>query len=483
MIYFQPVNAWATIVKNFLSLTAANAASKLTGLATVIYLARVLGPGDFGKINFAMAFISYFAMLAHLCVNTIGTREISQRPAETEAIIDRILSLKLLLGAAAFLILAATLPFSGQDPEMKRLILFYGLTIFTSNVLPFEWVFQGLEKMEYQGFSAVVQGLIYMTLIFLAVNGGEDLSLIPFILLAAQGGAVIYLYRSFRKLRPDFTLKLSMKVSWETVRQALPAAAWGITSVITLNAGVTILGLMSTPEQVGYFAAAHKVIWIFAETLTAYAVAVFPSISRHYMEDRETFRRLTDQTLKWAALLAFPALTGIFMLAEPINALVYSAGFSDSALLLMAMSPYPYLLFLINMFTLFLFASHRQNKVILLGSFQAALAVALSLALIPRYGARGLAVATVAGIAVSTVLFAWQARRIAPLCFSSALKPLASSAVMAAALAAMPGAGLAARVAAGAAVYAVSIFAMGGVPADELKKIFSLLRPGNRAEG
>lgn len=468
----------STILKNFFSLTAANAVSKITGLLTVVYLARVLGPGDFGKINFALAFISYFAMLAHLCVNTIGTRDISQRPEGMADTVDRILSLKLMLGAAAFVLLAACLPFTGQDAAMKRLVLFYGLTILTSNVLPLEWVFQGLEKMEYQGFASVVQGLIYMTLIFLVVGGGADLEYIPFILLAAQGGAVAYLYRSLRKLRPDFNLRVSMKVSLETVRQALPAAAWGLTSVITLNAGVTILGFMSGPEQVGYFSAAHKIVWMFSETLSAYAVAVFPAISRHYVEDKATFLRLTDHTLKWAALLALPALTGIFMLAEPITSLVYSRAFSDSSLLLMALSPYPYLLFLGNMFTLFLFASHRQDKVIFLGSLQAALTVGFSFAFIPGYGAAGLAVGTLAGLAASLFFFAWEARKIAPVCFSSALKPLAASAIMAAALHFMEGPGLAARIAAGAAVYAVSMIAIGGVSLEELARIASLLRPG-----
>ncbi len=468
----------STILKNFFSLTAANAVSKITGLLTVVYLARVLGPGDFGKINFALAFISYFAMLAHLCVNAIGTRDISQRPAEMADTVDRILSLKLMLGAAAFLLLAATLPFTGQDPEMKRLVLFYGLTIFTSNVLPMEWVFQGLEKMEYQGLASVIQGLIYMTLIFLAVNGGEDLRLVPFVLLAAQGGAVAYLYRSLKKLRPDFTLRVSMKVSLETVRQALPAAAWGVTSVITLNAGVTILGFMSGPEQVGYFSAAHKIIWIFAETMTAYAAAVFPAIAREHLRDPESARRTMDQALRWTALLAFPALTGVFMLAEPVISTLYSATFSGSALILSLLAPVPYLVFLMNLFILFLFASHRQDRVIFLGTFQAVLTVALSFALIPRYGAIGLAAATTAGIAVSNAVFAWEARRIAPLCFSSALKPLAASALMAAALHFMPGFGLAAGIASGAAVYAAAIITLGGVSAEDLKKLRAFTRTG-----
>ena len=47
--------ATAKVVKNFFSLSAAEAISKIFGFLAVIYLARILGAENFGKISFARA--------------------------------------------------------------------------------------------------------------------------------------------------------------------------------------------------------------------------------------------------------------------------------------------------------------------------------------------------------------------------------------------------------------------------------------------
>jgi len=465
------MTAGRTIFKNFISLTFSNAVSKASGLLTVVYLARVLGPEDFGSINFALALVSYFAILAHLGLATIGVRELAQRQEDQGACVNSITSLRLLLGPAAFLLLGLFVYLMPQTSDLKWLTVFYGLTMFTSNVLNFDWVFQGIEKMEYLGAASVIQALFYMGAIFLFVGGNADLPVIPFLLFAAQAAAALFLFLVYRRLNPGYRFSFDPRLSRELFRQALPVAAWGVMTIIILNSGVTILGFSRGTEEVGYFAAAYKIVWIFVEAMVAYAVAVFPSISKHYLQNPETFKKIMDATLKWMAIASYPAMTGLFMLSGPIITLVYGSKFHEAGLLLRLLAVLPYLIFLSNVFSLSLLAAHRQQKNLWISSFQAAFSVLLGLALIPLYGAVGLAASAVISYGVTNAVYAFQSRDVYHLSPAHAVKPLLASAVMALALAALSGRNVFFLVGTGAAVYTAALLLLKGVTREDLDLI------------
>lgn len=472
------MTAGRTIFKNFLSLTFSNAVSKIAGLVTVVYLARALAPAEFGKMNFALALVSYFSILAHLGLGTIGIRELAQNPAGRDRCMNRILSLRILLGIAAFALLAGFAFFLKEASDVKQLVLFYGLTMFTANVFTFDWVFQAIEKMEYLGFAAAVQGLVYLALIMLLVKGAGDLLVIPWLLLAAQGCAVVFMVLAYRRLYPGFSFSFSLPENWEMLRQALPIALWGILTVVILNSGITILGFLRSPGEVGYFSAAYKVIWILVETLVAYISAVFPAMARSHALSQEAFGAILDRTLRLATLVCFPAVTGLYMLSVPVTGLIYGSKFSDAAAILAFLAVLPYLIFLTNLYSHALIAAHHQTKVLKLSSIQAVLIVLLNLALIPAYGAKGLAAAAVIATAVTNYLYRLETGRFVRLRRFLPYKPLLASLAMALALKFTALQPLYVTIPLGAAVYAAAVLLLREVTPDDLRSVRTLFTRG-----
>ncbi|MCM2266740.1 MAG: flippase [Elusimicrobiales bacterium] len=471
------MSAGRTIFKNFLSLTFSNAVSRASGLITVIYLARVLGPAEFGKMNFAMALTGYFATLAHLGLGTIGIRELAQAPGDRDLCVSRILSLKVLLGTGAFALLCLVTLLLKEPSDVKWLVVFYGLTMFTTNVLSFDWVFQGIEKMEYLGFAGAAQGVAYLAAIALSIKGSGDLLLIPWLLLGAQACAVAFMWLAYRRLFPGSGLRFVRPENLEKLRQALPIALWGILTVIILNSGITILGFLRPPGEVGYFSAAYKVTWIIVETLIAYIAAVFPSMAKHHALSPEKFSAVLDRTLKLATLFCLPAMAGLYMLSVPVTALVYGSKFGEAASILAFLAVLPYLIFITNLYSHALIAAHRQNKVLKLSAIQAALVVLLNLALIPAYGAKGLAAAAIIATAVCNYLYRLETGRFAKLGRFRPYKPLLATALMAGALRLAAGQGLLVTVPLGVVVYAAAILLLREVTLEELRGLRTLFRP------
>lgn len=65
------------LISNFFSLSSIEMANYLFPLITVPYLVRVLGPGKYGLVAFAMAFVQYFVMFTDYGFNLTATRNIS----------------------------------------------------------------------------------------------------------------------------------------------------------------------------------------------------------------------------------------------------------------------------------------------------------------------------------------------------------------------------------------------------------------------
>ena len=121
-------------------------------------------------------------------------------------------------------------------------------------------------------------------------------------------------------------------------------------------------------------------------------------------DDRAGINDLYWQTSAWIAVLSFPAFVVSFALAQPITVLLFGARYADSAAILAILS----LGFFVNAalgfnsHTLRVFGKVRLIMAIDAASFVAL--VAANVALIPRYGALGGAIATSGGIVLYNIL-------------------------------------------------------------------------------
>ena len=197
------------ILKNFLSLSFAQIITKALGLIVVAYLARVLGTEGFGKIGFAQAILAYFILLVNLGLNTFGTREVAWNREEINRYVNNILTIRLIASIGAFALLAVFVYFIPKPAETKKLILLYGLTIFTF-AFTINWLFQGIERMEFIALSQIAGTLINVGLIFFIIKSPQQLLKVPLIQVIAAVVAIGILFfilvKDFSVFKPELNL-------------------------------------------------------------------------------------------------------------------------------------------------------------------------------------------------------------------------------------------------------------------------------------
>ncbi|PIX88077.1 MAG: hypothetical protein COZ30_01950, partial [Candidatus Nealsonbacteria bacterium CG_4_10_14_3_um_filter_36_16] len=166
-IYLNPRNFFLenlgvrqTIFKNTFWLAVAEGVSRFLKLILIIYVARILGATDYGKFNFALAFVALFGIFADLGVSQILTREFA-RENKKEKEFSTLLSLKLFLGLGTFLLILISSFFITPDPVIQKIIwilaIYTIISGFSGIIFAF---FQARQKMEYQAMTKILEAIL-----------------------------------------------------------------------------------------------------------------------------------------------------------------------------------------------------------------------------------------------------------------------------------------------------------------------------------
>src|SRR5512140_186055 len=79
-------------------------------MAIILVLARYLGPEDFGRWVFVITYIAVFQVIADLGIEMVVVRRVSQEPGDRDELLANALALRLLSGAACWIVAVLCTP-------------------------------------------------------------------------------------------------------------------------------------------------------------------------------------------------------------------------------------------------------------------------------------------------------------------------------------------------------------------------------------
>ncbi|REE28973.1 PST family polysaccharide transporter [Methanothermobacter defluvii] len=320
------------VLDNIISLTGIQLVQYLLPLITFPYLTRVLGPANFGKVAFAVAFITYFQILTDYGFNFSATREISIHRDETERvsrIYSSVMVTKTILLAVTFMAMLVTVFLIDRFRSDYLLYIFtYGLVV--GNLLFPVWFFQGVERMRYISILRIVSSLIYTALIFIIVRGPGDYLYVP--LINSAGFIAVGLY-SQRIVMREFGVKF-MIPSPSDIREQLLEGWHLFISTLAISLYTTsnrfILGLLVSSATLGYYAVAEDITRALQGIVSPISQAIYPYFSRIQRDDRERARYELRKMLVFMGALTFILSVALALLAPVIVGILAGSSYSLS---------------------------------------------------------------------------------------------------------------------------------------------------------
>jgi O-antigen/teichoic acid export membrane protein len=387
------MNAAKRIAKNTFALLISGVFSQLLHFAAIVYLARVLGPENFGKISFATAIIIYFTMATHWGLPLLGTREIARDKTKINEYLSNIIILRLGLATISFIALLTLLYFLNKPDDVKSLILVYGTGLFFSALMP-DWLFQGLEKMEYIGLSKSVLACVYTSLIFIFIKGQHQLLIIPYFHVVASSLSVALLIAIFLLKFGLPKFRFDAKFLNTLFVQSVPLGISLMMIQIIYSIDTIMLGFLRNDTEIGHYNAAYKVILPLIMVGSVYFDAVFPVASRYYTTSLDSLQKLQAFNAKLISSVSFPLAFGGTMLAMPIMNMVYGADYNNGVVAFRILVWVAALIYLNMIYARGMWACNKQNEYVKIVAGQAIANIFLNLCFIPRWGITGAALST-----------------------------------------------------------------------------------------
>ncbi len=324
------------LLKNFASLTLAEAISKAITFAAYAYIARLLGPAGFGYIEWAGTVLLCMSLLVDQGFSSFGAREIARSPSETQRIVTEVLTARVLLAALGFVSITSFALVFVREPAVQLLLIVFGLSLwFLPLVL--QWVFQGHDQMHLVAIAQIIRQSVFVIAVFVFVQSGEDLVWVGAAEVLAVATAAIFSVTVF-KTRFGGRVLVKPKFSFRSFWEAAPIGMSQLLWVSKMFGAVFVIGLVANPTDVGYFAGAMRIYVAVHTFVWLYFYNLLPSMSRAWQSGDEHLSALINRSIKLVSITA--TIAGAFWIATApmLITTAYGANFLPGAVALQWMA-------------------------------------------------------------------------------------------------------------------------------------------------
>jgi O-antigen/teichoic acid export membrane protein len=369
-----------------------------------IYVARYLGPERFGLLSYTLSFVWLFSSLASFGLDEILVRELVKSPEQRNNLLGTVFWLKvcgtLVMGTTIALVLKYTV--EDQQTYWMIALITFGFLFQATNVVDFYFQSQVQSKFAVRA-QAIQLILTSLFKIYLVWNQAELIWFAFALMLDQAVVAVLFLLVYHWKIGwfPFFSFR--WKQAKKLMRDAWPLIFAGMVVSVYMKIDQVMLKEMLDVKAVGVYAAAVKLCeaWYFLPT--ALIASLFPAVIESKIKSKTLYDKRVQNLydlMVWSSIaVALPTT----LLADWVILILYGTDFQEAADVLRIYIWAGVFVTLGIANSKWLIAENLQRYLFIRTILGALLNVGLNLWLIPIYGIKGAAIATM--VAQGTVGF------------------------------------------------------------------------------
>lgn len=374
-----------------------------------IWMARYLGPGNFGILSYAIAFSSLFSFIADLGINSILNRELVKFPEKRDELLGTALRLKIGGGIVAFLVTGSAVLLTDASLLIRGLVLLYSLTFIFQAIGVISIFFQARVEAKKNVRSQIISSSISSVLKIIMILSGSGVIWLTLIYALDSIWLGIFLTLAYR--RSGLRIK-TWSFNWSMAKEML-SSSWllMLTSVsisIYMRIDQVMIKQLMNETAVGLYSAATKISEVWYIIPATICPSLFSAIINSKKVDQDLyFGRLKKLFL---LMLFFAVLVGlsVTLLSRPIIQILFGSAYLGAVSVLRI-----YVWSVVGTFLgvavgQYLIAENYTKIYFFITILGAIVNVVLNLLLIPKIGINGAALATVVSylfVVVSLIFF------------------------------------------------------------------------------
>lgn len=392
----------SSIAKNYTYNVIYQILSVIIPFITVPYVSRILGADGIGINAYTGSIVQYFALFGSLGIGLYAGRTVAYKRDDKEELSKAFWSIFTLQCVLCSISFALYIIFTIFFVDKYKLIQLIQALNLLSIAIDISWLFVGIEDFKKLIIRSIFFRILGVICVFIFIRTPEDLwkYIIISTLSVFLGQIVMWAYLRNIVNRVRITFKDVASHLSPSLQLFIPQIAIQVYLVVNK----TMLGVMSTTQEVGFYESADKIIKISLASITAIGGVMLPRISNSFAKgDKEKINYYIYTILNFVSYLAIPFMFGIIGISRGFVTWFLGSEFSKCSILLIVLSPVIISIAWSNVMGMqYMIPTGRTQEFTISVVIGAVLNLGLNLVLIKSFQSLGAALATVlAEIAVT----------------------------------------------------------------------------------
>ena len=303
---FHSETTQGKVIRNVFWATIGKVVTLMSALFVGIFVARYLGPEQYGLMNYIISIVTLFSVFSSFGTTEIIIRELSKKDISKEEILGTSFCLRIILAVITFIGIALYLFISAETTEIIIMVLIYASSLFFSCFDVIRYYFTSIIQNEY-----VVKSEIARTFIAALIK------IILLILQAPLIAFIIALSFDFFLLASGYTLAYRKKVGnlreWKINKDfgrkllvtSFPLMISSAAMIIYQRIDQVMIGKLLNNEQLGFFSTAASLVGVVTFIPTIMVQTVSPILIRYKNEDEQLYQKEAQRMMNVTTWLAF----------------------------------------------------------------------------------------------------------------------------------------------------------------------------------
>lgn len=381
--------------KNAIWLIGGRVAQMALSLVVGALTARYLGPGNYGLINYATAYVSFFTALCTLGLNAVIIKDFVDHPDEQGEAIGSALMMRFVSSLLSSAMIVGIVSIVDRDePLTIAVAALCSLGAVFHIFETFNYWFQKQYKSKITSIATLIAYVITSAYKIILLIEGKDVRWFAFASSVDYITVAIFLIIAY-KMHGGTKLKFSFKksknlinVSYHYIFSALLVAIYGHTNKFMLK---HFLG----EEEVGFFSTANAICAMWPFVLQAIIDSMYPTILNYYAKgDKEAFNKKNRQLYAIVFYVSCFVSVLFMIIGDLVIRILYGEAYAPAGMPLKIITWYTgfsYLGVARNAWTV---SEGKQKYLKYMYISAAILNVVINYFLIPPFGASGAAMAS-----------------------------------------------------------------------------------------
>lgn len=301
-------------------------------------LTRRLGDTNLGIYSYVYSIATYFVILSMLGINKYSIRVISSSKNDEKLLRIKVWSLFYdhlivsIISLLSYFILSIIV--GGNDK-----IIYYIQGIYVaSSVIDISWLFTGLEKFKKLIVRNLIVKILECVSIIIFVKNKNDLYIYTFIMsLSIFIGQAIMLPQAIKIVKP-------IKVSYKDMIEHIKPICIFFISVLATNLYTifdkTLLGWLSTKENVAYYEYANKIITMGNAIVAVISTITFPRVCTLIKNNLfKECNKIFNYSLFFVNFISFGFIFGLLGIGNELAIIYFSEEFAICGKFMIFLSP------------------------------------------------------------------------------------------------------------------------------------------------